>query len=90
MARRTGRRDRDVCGIPAWWPTAVLGRHAWVMARVQAVPAGFAAHAPRVREGESDRGFERAHRESFENTHDLLGDLLGAKNAGVTNLPHLK
>jgi hypothetical protein len=21
---------------------------------------------------------------SFENTHDLLGDLLGAKNAGVT------
>jgi hypothetical protein len=26
----------------------------------------------------------------FENTRDLLGDLLGAKNVGVTNLPHLK
>jgi hypothetical protein len=26
----------------------------------------------------------------FENTRDLLGDLLGAKNAGVTGLPHLK
>jgi hypothetical protein len=25
----------------------------------------------------------------FENTRDL-GDLLGVKNAGVTNLPHLK
>jgi hypothetical protein len=62
MARRTGRRDRGVCGIPAWWPTAVLGRHAWVMARVRAVPAGFAARAPRMREGESDRGFERAQR----------------------------
>jgi hypothetical protein len=27
---------------------------------------------------------------NFENTCDLLGDLLGAKNAGVTDLPHLK
>jgi hypothetical protein len=26
----------------------------------------------------------------FENTRDLLGDLLGAKKAGVTDLPHLK
>jgi hypothetical protein len=26
---------------------------------VRAVPAGFAARAPRVREGDSDRGFER-------------------------------
>jgi hypothetical protein len=25
-----------------------------------------------------------AQLDSFENTHDLLGDLLGAKNAGVT------
>jgi hypothetical protein len=35
--------------------------------------------------GDGDQGFERAERESFENTHDLLGDLLGAKNAGVTS-----
>jgi hypothetical protein len=26
----------------------------------------------------------------FENTRDLVGVLLGAKNAGVTNLPYLK
>jgi hypothetical protein len=25
-----------------------------------------------------------------KNTRDLFGDLLGAKNVGVTNLPHLK
>jgi hypothetical protein len=46
-----------------------------------------------VREGEDDRGYEgdkRAQQESFENTRDLVGDLLGAKNTGVTNLPHLK
>jgi hypothetical protein len=46
MARRTDRRDRGVRGIPARWPTAALGRHAWVLARVRAVPAGFAARAP--------------------------------------------
>jgi hypothetical protein len=28
MARRTGRRDRGGVGLPVWWPTAVLGRHA--------------------------------------------------------------
>jgi hypothetical protein len=47
------------------------------------VPAGFAAHAPRVREGDGDQGFERANELSwtvFENTRDLLR----AKNAGVT------
>jgi hypothetical protein len=49
MARRTGRRGRDGAGFPSWWTTAALGRHAWVMARVRAVPAGFAAHAPRER-----------------------------------------
>jgi hypothetical protein len=27
----------------------------WAMARVRAVPAGFAARVPRVREGEDDR-----------------------------------
>jgi hypothetical protein len=26
----------------------------------------------------------------FEITRDLIGDLFRAKNAGVTNLPHLK
>jgi hypothetical protein len=46
IARWTGRRDRGGAGFPSWWPTAALGRHAWVMARVQAVPAGFAARAP--------------------------------------------
>jgi hypothetical protein len=45
-------------GFPARWPTVALGRHAWVMARVRAVPAGFVARAPRVREGKGDRGFE--------------------------------
>jgi hypothetical protein len=57
MARRTGRRDRSGAGFPAWWPTAALGRQAWVMAQVRAVPAGFAARALRVRE--NGRGFER-------------------------------
>jgi hypothetical protein len=28
MARRTGRRDRGVRGIPGRWPTAALGRRA--------------------------------------------------------------
>jgi hypothetical protein len=35
MARRTGRRDRGVRGIPGWWPTAALGRRAWVLAEVR-------------------------------------------------------
>jgi hypothetical protein len=48
MARRTGRQDRGGVGFPTWWPTAVLGRHA--MARVRAVPVGFAACAPKERE----------------------------------------
>jgi hypothetical protein len=30
-----------------------------VLARVRAVPTGFAARAPRVREGDGDYGFER-------------------------------
>jgi hypothetical protein len=45
MARRTGRRDRGGAGFPLWWPTAALGRHAWAVARVRAVPVGFAARA---------------------------------------------
>jgi hypothetical protein len=47
MARRTGWWDRGGAGFPPWWPTVALERHAWVMARLQAVPAGFAARAPR-------------------------------------------
>jgi hypothetical protein len=49
MARRTGRRDRSGAGFPSWWPTVALGRHTRVMARVRAVPAVFAARAPRER-----------------------------------------
>jgi hypothetical protein len=40
-----------------------------------------------VREGDGDQGIERENELSwtvFENTRDLLGDLLRAKNAGVT------
>jgi hypothetical protein len=35
MARRTGRRDRGVRGIPGRWPTAALVRRAWVLAWVR-------------------------------------------------------
>jgi hypothetical protein len=45
-------------GFPARWPTAALGRHAWVLARVRAVPAGFATRTPRVRGGNGDQGLE--------------------------------
>jgi hypothetical protein len=50
MARRAGRRDRGGAGFPSWWPTAALGQHAWVMARVRAVAVGFAARALREKE----------------------------------------
>jgi hypothetical protein len=43
--------------------------------------------------GKDDRDFGEVIEPSgrvFENTRDLAGDLLRAKNAGVTNLPHLK
>jgi hypothetical protein len=87
MARRTDRWDRGGAGFPSWWQTAALGRHAWVMARVPAVPAGFAARAPRGKEStEVSKGGKGAQQENFENTHDLLGDLLGAKNAGITRI----
>jgi hypothetical protein len=59
MARQTGGGTVVCAGFPARWPTAALGWHAWVMARVRPVPAGFAARASRVREGEGDQGFER-------------------------------
>jgi hypothetical protein len=46
-----GEADRPAgtaacAGFPTRWPTAALGRHAWVLSRVRAVPAGFAARAP--------------------------------------------
>jgi hypothetical protein len=50
MARQTGRRDRGGAGFPSWWPTVALGRHAWAVAQVRAVPVGFAARAPRGKE----------------------------------------
>jgi hypothetical protein len=40
-----------------------------------------------VRQGDGDQGLKGANELNwtvFENTRDLLGDLLGAKNAGVT------
>jgi hypothetical protein len=47
-------------GFPARWPTAALGRHAWVLARVRAVPAGFAARAPGVRGKTATRDWKGA------------------------------
>jgi hypothetical protein len=37
-----------------------------------------------VGEGHGDRGLELSSAGKFENTRDLAGDLLGAKNVGVT------
>jgi hypothetical protein len=55
MARRTGRRDRGVRRIPY----AVDAGEARVDdGSSAAVPVGFTARAPRVREGKGDRGFE--------------------------------
>jgi hypothetical protein len=59
MARQTGRGTAACVGFPARWPTVALGWHAWVLARVRAMPARFAARAPRVREGDGGQGFER-------------------------------
>jgi hypothetical protein len=94
MARRTDRRDRGVRGIPGM----VADRGAWV-ARVGAGLNAGGAGGIRGMRAEGERGvtatrvFKGANELSwtvFENTRDLLGDLLGAKNAGVTNLTHLK
>jgi hypothetical protein len=56
------------------------GGRRWATARVRAVPAGFVARAPRVGEGDGDRGIELSSTGKFENTRDLAGGLLGAKN----------
>jgi hypothetical protein len=58
MASRTGRRDRGGRGIPGVVADNGVGAARWATARVRAVPAGFAARAPGVREGKDDRGFE--------------------------------
>jgi hypothetical protein len=60
------------------------GGRRWATARVRVVPAEFAARAPWVGEGDGDRGSELSSAGKFEITRDLAGDLLGAKNAGVT------
>jgi hypothetical protein len=54
MARRTGRRDRGVRGIPGMVANRGAGVARVGVARVRAVPAGFAARAPMVREGNDD------------------------------------
>jgi hypothetical protein len=51
VARRTGRRDRGIRGIPGAVADNGAGWQAVATARVRVVPAGFAARAPRVGEG---------------------------------------
>jgi hypothetical protein len=58
MAKRADRRDRGGCGIPGVVADSGVGAARWATARVRAVPAGFMARAPSVREGKGDRGFE--------------------------------
>jgi hypothetical protein len=91
MAERTDRRDRGKSGILGEVADSGAGaarsERRWPE-RWWAVPAGFTARAPR----EGGRGkvigisggvIEPSGR-VFENTRDLAGDLLRAKNAGVT------
>jgi hypothetical protein len=93
MARRTGWRDRGVCGIPG----VVADRGAGAARDGRCPGCGRcrrdSRHARRGKEGEDDRDFRKdeiAQRKGFANTCVLVSDLLGARNAGVTNLPHLK
>jgi hypothetical protein len=59
MVRRTGWRDCGVRGIPgAVVDNGVRAVGGGARTRVRAVPTGFAARAPRVREGGDDRGSE--------------------------------
>jgi hypothetical protein len=51
MARRTGRRDHGVRGIPGRWPTAALGRRARVWPRCGA--GGIRGMRAGEREGEN-------------------------------------
>jgi hypothetical protein len=50
MAKRTGRRDRGMRGIPGRWPTAALGRPARVLAWVRC--RRDSRHARREERGE--------------------------------------
>jgi hypothetical protein len=98
MARRTGWRDRGKSRIPGEVADSGAGAarcERWWPERWWAVPVGFAARAPREGGrgkviGISGVGVIEPSGRVFENTRDLAGDLLRAKNAGVTNLPHLK
>jgi hypothetical protein len=91
MARRTGRRDRDMPGIPGevadsgagaargerWWPECGQCRRDSRHARRGRARGG----------GGDDRDCGEVIELSgrvFENTRDLAGDLFRAKNAGVT------
>jgi hypothetical protein len=58
MARRTGHRDRGVCGIPGRWPTATLGRCAGVR------PGCGAGGNRGTRVGERERERERERENS--------------------------
>jgi hypothetical protein len=58
MARRTGWRDRGVRGIPGVVADSGVGRHAVGDGQSAGGAGGIHARAPRVREGEDDRGFE--------------------------------
>jgi hypothetical protein len=51
MARCTGHQDRGVRGIPGRWPTAALGRRAWVLAEVRC--RRDSRHARRGERGEN-------------------------------------
>jgi hypothetical protein len=88
MARRTGRRDHGMPGIPR----EVADSGAGVARGERPWPEcgrcrRDSRHARRGRaRGEDDRDFGEVIKPSgrvFENTHDLAGDLLRAKNAGV-------
>jgi hypothetical protein len=95
MARQTGQRDRGVREIPG----VVADRDAWAARDGRWPGCGRCRRDSRhARRGEerggrrpgSRRGVIELSGKVFENMRDLVGDLLGAKNAGVTNLPHLK
>jgi hypothetical protein len=62
MARRIGRRDRGMRRIPGEVADSgagvARGERRWPE-RWWAVPAGFAARAPREGEGKEDRGFKK-------------------------------
>jgi hypothetical protein len=91
MARQTGRRDRGVRRIPG----VVADRGAEVThdgRRPERRRCRRDSRHARRRKG-IGRGFEKGLNKLsgkvFENTRGLLGDLLGAKNVGVTVTLHM-